>query len=171
MEGRQVLFEKLILLQPEDVWYSPECGPWSAWSNLNQSKSCQAWDTIQAQRLGNIDQLALGTILLRHQRQQGKHFHWEQPQRSNMFRTPLLQEVYCQTIAAEFDMCEVGELRDPENQMLIKKGMTIMTTSESLHKQLHGRFCNRGHQHQPLEGSTKVQGKNISRTKFSEAYP
>ena len=171
VEGRQVLFEKLIVLQPEDVWYSPECGPWSAWSNLNQSKSCQAWDTIQAQRLGNIDQLALGTILLRHQRQQGKHFHWEQPQRSNMFRTPLLQEVYCQTIAAEFDMCEVGELRDPENQMLIKKGMTIMTTSEALHKQLHGRFCNRGHQHQPLEGSTKVQGNNISRTKFSEAYP
>ena len=170
-EGRRELFEKLIEEQPEDVWFSPECGPWSAWSNLNQSKSCQAWDIIHARRIGNMEQLALGTILLRYQREMHHHFHWEQPQRSNMFRTPLLQEVYCQTIAAEFDMCHVGELKDPVTKVHIKKGMTILTTSKRVHGVLHGRHCRRDHRHQPLEGSTKLHGKSISRTKFSESYP
>ena len=170
-DGRRELFEQLFMFQPEHLWFSPECGPWSAWSNLNQSRSCEAWDVVQAQRLGNMDQLALGVILLRHQRKVGKHFHWEQPQRSNMFRTPLLQELYCQTLAAEFDMCQVGALKDPESQRLMKKGMTVMTTSTKLHQILHGRHCSRDHEHQPLEGTTKVQGKNISRTKFSGSYP
>ena len=170
-EGQLELFRMLEQLQPEHVWFSPECGPWSAWSNFNQSRSCQAWEIIQAQRIGNMSQLALGTILLRYQRERGRHFHWEQPQRSNMFRTPLLQELYCHTLASEFDMCALGDLRDPENGKLIKKGMTIMTTSEILQKNLHGHKCHRDHEHQPLEGNTKYQGETISRTKFSESYP
>lgn len=170
-EGQEELFQQLERYQPDHVWFSPVCGPWSAWSNLNQSKSCEAWEVVQDQRIGNMGQLALGTILLRYQRASGKHFHWEQPQRSNMFRTPLLQEVYCHTLASEFDMCTVGDLRDPENGKPMKKGMTVLTTSEAMQKTLHGRKCHQNHDHQPLEGTTKYQGERISRTKFSEAYP
>ena len=171
VEGRRELFVKLMMHRPEHVWFSPECGPWSAWSNFNQSRSCQAWETIQAQRIGNMEQLALGIVIMRYQRETHNHFHWEQPQRSNMFRSPVLQELYCQTLAAEFDMCQVGALRDPESNLLIKKGMTIMTTSKQLHGVLHGRYCNRDHEHQTLEGTTRVQGKSMSRTRFSESYP
>ena len=89
-------------------------GPWSAWSNLNQSKSLQNWLEIQNRRWENFDQLALGVILLRHQRAKGHHVHWEQPSRSQMFQTPLLQEVFAKTVAAEFDMCNLGGLCDPE---------------------------------------------------------
>lgn len=110
-------------------------------------------------------------ILLRYQRERGRHFHWEQPQRSNMFRTPLLQEVYCNTIASEFDMCNVGDLKDPENGKYIKKGMTVLTTSETLQRTLHGHRCTKDHDHQPLEGTTKYQGVRMSRTRYSEAYP
>ena len=91
-EGRQVLFVELCSLNPSHVWFSPECGPWSSWSNLNQMKSIELWDKIQHARYLNLEQLALGVVLLRYQRSQGRHFHWEQPGRSNMFRTPLLHE-------------------------------------------------------------------------------
>ena len=78
-EGRAVLFQDLLERDPEHVWFSPECGPWSAWSNLNQSKSLHCWTNIQNKRWDNLEQLALGVLLLRHQRARGKHFHWEQP--------------------------------------------------------------------------------------------
>ena len=170
-EGRQVLFHDLFEHQPEHLWYSPECGPWSAWSNYNQSKSIESWWDVHQKRLQNMPQLALGIVLLRHQRSQGKHFHWEQPSRSNMFRTPVLQEVFAKTVAAEFDMCNLGNLRDPATGMFMKKGMTILTTSKSMQELLHGHRCRGDHNHQPLEGMTVDQGRRISRTSFSENYP
>ena len=170
-EGRAVLFQDLLERDPEHVWFSPECGPWSAWSNLNQSKSLHCWNTIQNKRWDNLEQLALGVLLLRHQRARGKHFHWEQPSRSHMFQTPILQEVYSKTVAAEFDMCNLGHLCDPENGKLMKKGMTILTTSVKMQSLLHGHRCKGDHEHQPLEGSTLCQGQRVNRTAFSENYP
>lgn len=170
-EGRAVLFQDLLEHEPMHVWFAPECGPWSAWSNLNQSKSIESWLNIQNQRWENIDQLALGVVLLRHQRSRANHLHWEQPSRSHMFQTPILQEVYAKTVAAEFDMCNLGNLCDPENGKLMKKGMTVLTTSPKMQNILHGHRCKGGHDHQPLEGSTIHNGRRVSRTAFSENYP
>ena len=170
-EGRQVLFRDLLEQCPENVWFAPECGPWSAWSNLNQAKSMSGWLSVQQKRWQNMPQLALGIVLLRHQRSQGKHFHWEQPSRSNMFRTPILQEVYTKTLAAEFDMCNLGDLKDPMTGVAMKKGMTILTTSKRMQFLLHGHHCRHDHSHQPLEGTTIDKGRRISRTAFSENYP
>ena len=171
IEGRRVLFEELCTQEPEHVWFAPECGPWSAWSNLNQTKSIELWEKIHNERMINLEQLALGIVLLRHQRSKGKHMHWEQPGRSHMFRTPLLQELYTKTMAAEFDMCNLGELTDPSTGKFIKKAMTIMTTSESMQQALHGHHCRGDHEHQVIEGSTKYAGKTISRSSFTENYP
>ena len=170
-EGRAVLFQDLLEHEPEHLWFAPECGPWSAWSNLNQSKSLQNWLEIQNCRWDNFDQLALGVILLRHQRAKGHHLHWEQPSRSQMFQTPLLQEVFAKTVAAEFDMCNLGGLCDPENGRPIKKGMTVLTTSVDMQNNLHGHRCRGDHEHQTLEGTTIYQGRRINRTAFSENYP
>ena len=170
-EGRKVLFHDLLEFCPDHVWFSPECGPWSSWSNYNQSKSDVSWWDVQHKRWMNLPQLALGVVLLRHQRSVEKHLHWEQPNRSNMFRTPVLQEVFAKTVAAEFDMCNLGDLRDPETGMAIKKGMTVLTTSKGMQNLLHGHRCHKNHVHQPLEGSTIDQGRRVSRTAFSENYP
>ena len=134
-------------------------------------KSIELWDRIHHERMVNLEQLALGVVLLRYQRSQGKHFHWEQPGRSYMFRTPLLQELYAKTVAAEFDMCNLGELTDPSTGKLIKKAMVVMTTSSSLQQALHGHHCKKNHEHQAIEGSTKSEGKVISRSSFTENYP
>jgi hypothetical protein len=88
-----------------------------------------------------------------------------------MFRTPLLRELYDQTMSATFDMCRVGQLRDPENQLLMQKGLEVRTTCHELYTQLHGRYCRHDHQHQVLEGTTIHQGERKNRTEFSELYP
>lgn len=30
--SRMKLFQWMVMYQPRNLWYSPECGPWSAWS-------------------------------------------------------------------------------------------------------------------------------------------
>lgn len=39
VQGRRQLFEIICRQQPENLWYSPECGPWGKFSNLNMGKS------------------------------------------------------------------------------------------------------------------------------------
>ena len=170
VEGRNKLFEIIVRQKPEHVWFSPVCGPWSPWSHLNEKKSLEQFDKINLQRSQNLYQLALGVVLLRHQFSKGKHLHWEQTRKSMMFRTPLLSELYALTHASNFDMCQVGELKDPVSQLLIQKSMTVRTTSAKLHEQLHGRCCNKQHSHQQLSGTTQVNGQVINRTSMSEAY-
>ena len=117
-EGRRTLFKEVITKRPRNIWYSPTCGPWSAWSILNEAKSIKMFDQIHQQRLQNLGHLALGLVLYRHQLGSGRHLHWEQPSKSIMFRSHLLSEILQQVFVAEFDMCNVGQLRDPENQLL-----------------------------------------------------
>ena len=170
VEGRKVLFQQLCEKKPEHIWFSPTCGPWSAWSQFNGQRSIAAWEDLLAQRLQQLEQVALGVVLFRHQKEHQRHLHWEQPARSLMFKMPYLSEVFASSKCAEFDMCNVGELTDPENGKPIKKGMIVVTTSPSLYKMLHGRYCP-GHDHQRVEGSTTVDGKSIKISQYTENYP
>eukprot|EP00435_Cladocopium_sp_Y103_P010407 s1891_g2.t1 len=169
-DGRYALFQKLIATRPQHLWYSPTCGPWCSWSQLNESKSEESFLRIQKLRDEHLYQLALGLVLYRHQISGGRHLHWEQPAKSIMLRTPLLKEVIQGTQVAEFDMCRVGLMRDPVNQLLYKKGMEIATTSQQFYQQFHGRKCNHQHEHQQLAGETTFKGMRIRRTEFSERY-
>jgi len=119
--GRKELFRLMARHRPTHVWYSPTCGPWSAWSQLNASRSMQHHDEYEKKRHDLLYQLALGIVLYRHQVSLSKHFHWEQPKRSLMFQTPLLAEVHEHTQACKFDMCRGGHLKDPENGMFMQK--------------------------------------------------
>lgn len=169
--GRYLLFTKIIEGQPEDVWYSPECRPWSAWSFFNSSQSLEAWDRIHQERLEGLEQVALGTVIFRYQCKRHHHFHWEQPDRSLMFRLPMMQEVFAYTKMIECDLCEVGDLKDPETQLPIKKSLLICTTSQRMYDMFHGRKCRHQHHHQPIEGSVKWKGERIARSRFTENYP
>ena len=171
VEGRQQLFQILKTHRPKHVWFSPKCGPWSSWSNLNGSKSVESWDALQQSRLQHMDQIALGIVLMRYQRSRGKHFHWEQPRTSHMFRLPYLQEVRQKLLALEIDLCTAGDLRDPQSQMHMRKSLTIMTSSQSMYHDLDGLKCRGQHQHQQVQGTCRVDGNNMSRTTFTENYP
>ena len=169
-EGRAGLFNTVVQQRPNHIWYSPTCGPWSSWSQFNEMRSTESFVEVQRKREENLFQLALGLVLFRVQQNAGRHMHWEQPARSIMMRTPMLWEIIQNTQVAKFDMCRVGALRDPMNQLLYKKGMEIHTTSQEFYLHFNGLTCNKQHQHQPLEGETIVRGMRIKRTELSENY-
>ena len=169
--GRIALFQTLCSLRPLSAWFSPTCGPWSAWSQFNEQRSLQSFDAIHEQREQNLYQLALGIVLLRYQFSQGRHMHWEQPKRSLMFSTPLLRELYEHTYETKFDLCTVGGLTDPVNHKPIQKGLCVRTTSITIYNTFHGRNCRHDHEHQVLEGNIRLKGQTISRTTYSEGYP
>lgn len=165
--GRKDLFRILLKHPPRSVWYSPVSGPWSSWSNLNGSRSVQAWDELQETRILHLIQVALGTILMRHQIARGKHIHWEQPQRSHMLKLPYLQEVRYYLKGVDVDLCVAGQLVDPVNQKPILKTLTIFTTSQQVIQELQQYRCPGTHDHQQLSGHTMLNGKPILRTHFS----
>ena len=171
VDGRLVLFQALIRKRPRNLWYSPLCNPWCAFSSLNASKSAEAFADIQAHRLHHIADLALGVVLLRFQLHLGNHMHWEQPSRSLMFRSPLLKEVFEQTWCAQFDLCQIGDLRDPISHLKIKKSLEVLTTSQQMFVALHGHVCRKNHEHQVIEGSIRLGGQTVARSKFTENYP
>ena len=171
VDGRKQLFSLIIQRPPRHLWFSPTCGPWTSWNQLNMQKSLQLFDAIRQDQMQQLYQLALGIVLLRHQIRCGNHLHWEQPGKSLMFRSPLLKEVFQKTIEADFDLCNVGNLCDPQSGMPMKKNLCVRTTSSKMHENLHGQWCKRNHEHQQLAGSCKVNGEWVSRTRFSENYP
>ena len=173
VEGRAKLFQKLIVHQPKNVWFSPVCGPWSSWSRLNESRSSQSQQEYLEKRMNMLYQVALGLVLYRFQIQHGRHFHWEQPAKSLivMLSQPGISEIHQFTQACQFDLCEVGALVDPSNGKPIKKGMTVLTTSPTLYQALHGRSCRRNHEHQLIEGSLEVHDHHMRRSTYTEVYP
>ena len=171
LHGRESLFHKLVVHRPRHVWFSPTCGPWSGFSCLNGSRSIESWDALQQDRMEHLGQLALGVVILRFQRQHSNHMHWEQPQGSIMLKVPYMQEVRYYMLSVDVDLCTAGDLRDPDNGLLIKKGLTIMTTSEHMVKSLHGLRCTGNHQHQTIEGQVTIDGQKVNRSSFTENYP
>ena len=170
-EGRFILFEELHKCRPAHLWFAPSCGPWCLFSNLNGSRSIQAWEEMQQSRRAHLEQVALGVVLLRFQLVNGNHMHWEQPKGSLMFKLPLLKELFETTAAAEFDMCQFG-LVDPDTGLPIRKSMIVMTSSYHMFQYLHGKTCNGNHsQHQRIEGSVRVGETRIQRSQITENYP
>ena len=170
-EGRQLLFHDLVHQEPRHVWFSPSCGPWSGWSNINGTKSIEHWEQLHRNRLQHIEQIALGMVILRFQISLGHHFHWEQPRTSLMLRLPYLCEAYQCLRNLEVDLCVAGNLCDPVSGKPIKKALTILTTSPILVDQLSHLRCPGNHEHQIIEGTTRYKGENVNRSTFTENYP
>ena len=170
-EGRRTLFTSLLRDRPNHVWVSPICGPWGKWSNFNSLRSMQAWDTIHAARWEMLSQVALCFVICRHQHRCQRHAHWEQPKGSKMMVLPYIQEIFRYMLVAKPDMCTAGNLRDPNNDLPIQKGLQITTSSKKVFDALVDLKCNHDHVHQAIEGSVWLDGQNISRSRFTERYP
>ena len=118
-----------------------------------------------------LSQIALCLVLCRHQHRCQRHAHLEQPKGSLMIRLPYLQELHRYMLSAKPDLCRAGELRDPQNHALMRKGLHIMTSSQRMFDNLNHLKCSQDHDHQVVEGSTVWQGKPMLRSEFTENYP
>ena len=118
--GRRKLFQILALQNPDYVWYSPVCGAWSKWSNLNTGKSLQDFQDVTCKRRDHLWQISLAVVLYRYQNQQSKHFQMEQLDGSLMLQQPALSEIVTGTQSCRFDMCRLGDLKDPESGLALR---------------------------------------------------
>lgn len=171
IHGRRSVFTQLVVHRPQNVWYSPECGPWCKWSVFNMGKSLECLQSILTKRSASLWQVSLAIVLHRHQVSVRKQFHLEQPRGSHMLDLPIMQEVIAGTQECMFDMCEVGDLRDPVTCEPIRKPLHVRTTSRALVRAIHGRYCHADHQHKHIAGSTKVDGRSIPLSRYTELYP
>ena len=169
--GREKLFTQLVKHRPKHLWYSPICAPWCSWSNYNIQKSIAMYEQILHKRLDHLWQISLGIVLHRFQRSQSSHYHHEQPSGSCQLKVPGAQEIVQHTQRCSFDLCKVGNLRDPQSQMPIRKRLVVQSTSEDLHRQLHRRYCSQDHQHRRIEGNTTIEGQSVALSKYTELYP
>jgi hypothetical protein len=170
-EGRKRLFNILVTRKPKHVWISPECGPWCQWSFFNMTRSLECWEKVMEQRTEKLWQIALSIVLFRYQRQHRNHFDLEQPRGSALMKTPGMSEIREHTLWNEFDMCRVGNLKTPDSQEHLRKRMAVCSTSVDLHMALHGKLCQGDHHHRPIAGQTRVQGKSMPLSQWTELYP
>eukprot|EP00435_Cladocopium_sp_Y103_P001498 s4960_g1.t1 len=170
-EGRKRLFVMLVSQNPKHVWISPECGPWCQWSQFNMLRSLDGWEQVMNKREAQLWQIALAVVLYRYQHDNNRHFDLEQPRGSSLMKTPGMSEILLGTLWNEFDMCQVGDLRDPHTHEPIRKRMAVCSTSVDMHVALHGKLCAGDHHHRNIAGSTKVQGVSVKLSKWTELYP
>ena len=170
-QNRKRLFQIIVEQDPANIWYSPECNPWCLWSNLNGSRSIEMHQQLVQKRTDSLWQISLAVVLYRIQVSRRKHFHMEQPGGSLMWSQPCVGEILANTLSCKFDLCEVGQLVDPSTGLPIRKRLTVQTTSHAIHRRLNDKLCNNNHQHQRIEGQTKINGESIRRSTFTEHYP
>lgn len=169
--GRMKLFQDLIKFRPKHLWYSPVCKPWCKWSQYNEQKSIELQAKIFHDRLDHLWQVALGIVLFRHQKENGNHFDLEQPDGSLFKKVPGMQEILNYTYCCRFDICEVGNLRNPMTGQFLRKRMEVLSISNDLFRSLHKRFCPGNHEHQHIAGQTMVNGIRLPLSQFTEGYP
>ena len=171
VEGRRRLFTILATQQPKHVWVSPECGPWCQWSQFNMNRSLKGWEQVMNKREQQLWQISLAVVLYRFQKEHHNHFDLEQPRGSALMKTPGMHEILQGTLWNEFDMCKVGDLRDPQTHDPIRKRMAVCSTSVDMHVALHGKMCNGEHHHRNIAGNTKIHGVTVKLSQFTELYP
>ena len=166
--ARKNMFVKLVLEQPEHVWYYPVCRPWCKWSQFNEARSLELCEQVTSDRyLAN----RVAWVLFEHQVSNGKHFHLEQPGGSLFLQHPKIVSMAPIARKCMFDMCMAGGLKEPLTQKHIKKAMTVITTSKQVCDVLDSHKCRGEHEHHQIAGTTKHDGKRMSLSEFSELYP
>ena len=162
LKDRRNLVLLIGLTQPQHVWYSFPCGPWSAWSQLNQSKSNQLFDDIEEKRKQARKHLQVVSETWHVQTSLGGACHAEYPLTSLAWRELNLGSVW----SVRIDQCATG-LRSVKTGIPVKKPTRIISTDESVVAALSTYRCDNNHPHEHLEGSYK--GRNM--TSYAETYP
>ena len=140
--------------------------------SFNASKSLALCEKVLSDRWNNLWQLCLAVVLFRYQSALGRHFHIEQPFGSDMYKAvACVQEVVSSLTWCKFDICRLGNLKEPQSGIPIRKKLLVCTSSQALHRFLHRKFCNQDHQHHPIAGSTIVNHQRMPLSRFTEGYP
>ena len=159
-------FKRLLLAEePDELWTSPMCGPWSQLQELNRLTPEAADRLVQLRQWHHDVILKFTADVYEIQRKAGRHAHFEHPKTARSWRTRNVQRM--KGYDAEFDQCAYG-LSLPGMDGYCKKPTRVRTTKAAMRDGLAAR-CTRDHEHVQLMGS--IPGGGGSRSKFAENYP
>ena len=171
--GRFLLYDRLLLKQPRDIWMSPRCKAWCRWNQFNMSKSPELAKRIMQDRQDDLIHLLLCDALFQFQewRHPECHAHLEQPDGSHMVYQTELQAVVKQSFRAKCDMCVAGQLRNPITGDLLRKSTQVLTTSRLMCEMLSFYRCTKDHNHGSIEGTiaTSKFGR-VNLSQYTELY-
>ena len=68
-------------------------------------------------------------------------------------------------------MCRLGDLVYPLTKQPIRKRLIVLTTSQALHRFLHGKLCDKDHVHQHIAGSIRTTAGVQPMSQYTENYP
>ena len=155
--GVRMVLDQIDLHQPEHVWMSPECGPYSVMQNINQRTEAQRL-SLEEKRKDALRQYVSCAIIYRYCVQRGIHVSWEWSQSCQGWRLPLIQKLV-HDVDPKFAVvrgCQVN-LRDSQKQF-VNKGWKVMTTHPLVAQRLDMPCrCSPGTKHVPCEGSLTAQ--------------
>ena len=169
-EGVQKLWLWIYLYEPRHIWMAPECRLWGKFANLNMSKGLDVQQRIMKERRENKKHLVLCNEIFLHQIENRRHAHLEQPSESAMTKQKELYELEQGTLKAVFDMCRVGKLKVPGDNMYLQKRTTVHTSCGYLDHHLHQKFCQHDHEHRVIQGSIKVGKMRQNISAYAAAY-
>ena len=167
-EGQERLWQLIHQHRPKHIWVSPDCKHWGNFSRFNMSRSQTTQQHILQGRHTEQPNLVLCRQLYLHQVSEGRHFHLEQPQGSEMLEEKAMWEIKCGTLRTVFDMCEVGKLKIGNN--FLRKRSVVQTTSRTMHESLDCRYCRGRHSHRPIVGRIRYLGTWVSLSGFAARY-
>ena len=151
--GIHRIIQHIDELNPEHVWMSPICGPYSIMQNVNQRTIAQQEDLAEKRKVA-LKQYVGCSIIYHYCVDKGIHVTWEWSQSCQAWRLPLLQ-----TIVKRFNPyfsvvrgCRV-DLKGPSGDF-ISKGWKLMTTHKLLARRLELPCqCSNRVKHLKCEGS------------------
>lgn len=122
-------------LNPEHVWMSPICGPYSVMQNINQRTISQQEDLAEKRRAA-LKQYVGCSIIYQYCIDRGIHVTWEWSQSCQAWRLPLLQNLVQRfnPFFAVVRGCRV-DLKGPSGDY-ISKGWKLMTTHQLLARRM-----------------------------------
>ena len=100
----------------------------------------------------------------------GDNTHLEQPDDSAMLDQKELHEFVNGSFRSVFDMCRIGKLRLPHRETYLRKRTNVLTTSGYMDYHLHQKFCKGEHEHEPIQGTMKHEGKRVNMSSYAAAY-
>lgn len=167
-EMRKKVRERLQELKPKLLLVCPPCGPFSPLQHLRKHWDTRSWLKQRAQ--GRI-LLRYAMVLLGDQLDRGDIGMFEHPKDAESWKDrdvvgirkrPNMHEVV-------FDQCRLG-LKDRVSKKPHKKGARILVNSECIARRLHKK-CMHNHEHEPIMGQVKVDGRWVARSRLAQEYP
>ena len=167
-KSHQREFMKLLdEFQPEEVYLSPTCGPWSPMQNISATTPKRREQLEQLRDWHHRVHLRFCRRIYLKQISEGRHAHIEQPTPAMSWRTKAFSNL--PGFRAKFSQCQYGSVCKDDNDVWlpVRKDTTLLTSKQAV-AQVMNRVCPGDHEHCRLEGS--LRGFQAHRTSYMENY-